>query len=279
MSDRATIVARLAPAVLVVALGAAWQLPVGDWLRLPEGGAPAAARMTTALDALPGDPTVLVGFDPDLGTYAEVRPTVRGMLADLLARGARLAFVSVTSEGRALAAAELARLQRGEANAARVIDLGFVTGAEAGLVTLTRAIRPPSTESVLARSLAADGMNAVDAILVVGGNDLGPRSWVEQVLPRALDLPVLAVTPTVLLPEVQPYLAAGQLTAALTTPREGAAYRESLDLGNLARLADPSEPRPLPILVGTLAAAAVLGQALGSRLSGALRAGHAREGA
>ena len=29
-----------------------------------------------------------------------------------------------------------------------------------------------------------DGIGTMDAILVVGGNDFGPRSWVEQVLPR-----------------------------------------------------------------------------------------------
>ena len=51
-------------------------------------------------DDLPAGPLVLVGFDPDLGTYAEVRPTVRTALADLLDRDARLAFISLTPEGR-----------------------------------------------------------------------------------------------------------------------------------------------------------------------------------
>ena len=47
------------------------------------------------------------GFDPDLGTYAEVRPTARAVIDDLLARDAVLRLVSLTPEGRALAVSEI----------------------------------------------------------------------------------------------------------------------------------------------------------------------------
>jgi len=278
MTERSRILTRLAPLALAAALVAAWQAPALAWVRFatPLGEAP--ARMAAALDALPAEPLVLVGFDPDIGTYAEIRPTARALLADLLAREARLAFVSLTAEGRALASAELTRLVRGEANTARLADLGFVPGAEAGLVDLTRGLpRAADPESAPARELATQGMEAIDAVVVVGGNDLGPRSWVEQVAPRVGDLPILAVTPTVLLPEVQPYIAGGQLAAALATPRDGAGYREGTALGNLDRLAEPSGPRELPILIGMLIAIAVLAQSLGARLLAAGRAGRPRE--
>jgi len=275
MSDRAR---RLAPLLLVVALAVAWQLPGADWLRLSDPDPEVAERMTAALAELGEEPRVLVGFDADIGTYPEIRPTVRSLIADILFREARLAFVSLTAEGRALASAELARLGRGEANPTRLLDLGFIPGAEAGLVDLARGIRvADSADSAFAREVDAGGIGAFDAVLVIGGNDLGPRSWIEQVAPRIDDIPFLAVTPTVLLPEVQPYLAGGALTAVLATPRAGAAYRESLDLGNLARLADPIEPRPLPLLIGMLVAVAVLGQALGARAVDYLRASRSRE--
>ena len=67
--------------------------------------------MRAAFEALPEDALVVVGMDADLGTYPEIRPAVRAAFDDLLARGASLAFVSVTVEGRAIAAAELARLR------------------------------------------------------------------------------------------------------------------------------------------------------------------------
>ncbi len=278
MSERVRRLSRLAPILLVAALAAAWLLPSVAWLRLSPPDPLAADRMTAALDALGDEPRVLVGFDADLGTYSEIRPTVRALLADLIARRARLAFVSLTAEGRALASAELARLGRGEADAERLIDLGFIPGAEAGLVDLSRDLRPPEPGSgEFAGEVGAEGIDAFGAVLVIGGNDVGPRSWMEQVATRIGDIPFLAVTPTILLPEVQPYLASGGLAALLGTPGDGTAYRASLDSGNLGRLADPSEPRPLPVLVGLLVAIAVLGQALAARAVDYLRISRARE--
>jgi hypothetical protein len=250
MSDRARLLRRAAPALLVAALVVALQVPAPAWLELATPDPRAADEMTAVLDALPDQPNLLIGFDPDLGTYAEVRPTVRVLVADLLARDARLAIVSLTAEGRAIAAAELARLGRAGSGAAALEDLGFVAGAEAGLV-----------------DLAATATDGIDAIVVVGGNDLGPRSWVEQVLPRIADVPLLAVTPAVLLPEVQPYVTSGQLDAALVTPREGAAYRAAASASSDAA----DEPGSLAILVGMLAGVIVLGQALGGRIAAAVR--------
>ena len=260
MTDRARLLRVAGPAALVAALAVVWAVPGPGWLQLATHDRRAADEMEAALDALPAAASVLVGFDPDLGTYAEVRPTVRALLADLLERGARLDVVSLTAEGRALGIAERERLVRGGAEEGALRDLGFVAGAEAGLV-----------------DLAQDLGEEYDAIVVVGGNDLGPRSWVEQAVPRVGDVPVLAVSPVVLLPEVQPYVAAGQLEAALTTPREGAAYRAGLELGGAPPLTEGREPATLAILVGMLAAVGVLGQALAARAMATVRAIRPRE--
>ena len=260
MTDRARLLRLAGPAALVAALAVVWAVPGPGWLRLATHDRQAADAMETALDALPSASSVLVGFDPDLGTYAEVRPTVRALFADLLDRGARLDVVSLTAEGRALGIAERDRLVRGGAEEAALRDLGFVAGAEAGLVELAQELG-----------------EQYDTIVVVGGNDLGPRSWVEQVVPRVGEVSVLAITPVVLLPEVRPYLAAGQLDAALTTPREGAAYRAALELGGAPPMTEGREPATLAILVGMLAAVGVLGQALGARAMATLRAIRARE--
>lgn len=278
MSDRRALLVRFAPAVLLVVLGAAWLLPDPGSLQLATGDRTAADGWTAALDALPDDATVLVGFDPDIGTYAEVRPTVRTALADLLNRNARLAFVSLTPEGRALLVTELARLRRADANPARMLDLGFLPGAEAALVSIAASPPVPTdADGEIARRLAEDGIEAVDAVVVVGGNDLGPRSWVEQVGPRVDGLPVLAIAPTVLLPELQPYLASGQLAALLGTPRDGAAYRSDADLGSLERLRAAEDPPVAALTLGLLLAIVVVGQAWGGRLLAQLRAA-GREG-
>jgi hypothetical protein len=261
MSDRARRLGRFAPAAVVLALAVAWLVPEPDWIRLATPDTEAAQRMDDAIAGLPDEPDVLVGFDPDLGTYAEVRPTARAVIDDLLARDAVLSVVSLTPEGRALALAEIARLRRGGVPPERIVDLGFLAGAEAGLVDV-------------ADELAATRQAAV---VVVGGNDIGPRSWIEQVLPRIDEVPLLAVTPTVLLPEVRPFVASGQIDSALVTPREGAAYREGPSAATADELGEIRDPAGLALLVGMLVALAALGQALGARLVGAVRSAPSRE--
>lgn len=277
MTERGRLLRRAAPALLVVALAFALVLPAPDALRLASADAEPVERWNAALAALPAEPTVLVAHDPDLGTYAEIRPTVRAALADLMARDARLVFVSLTPEGRALLLVELERLEREVVNPARLLDLGFLPGAEAAIVSLAAGPTVPAgLTGAIARNLATEGTAAIDALLVVGGNDLGPRSWVEQYLPRVGELPVLAITPTVLLPEIQPFLGSGQLAAALITPRDGATYREAVTLGPLERLREPIEPSDLGVLVGLLVAIVVLGHGWGARVAGSLR-GASRE--
>lgn len=263
MSRRAGRLAWLAPAALLLVLGLAL-VPTTDLLRL--AGSPAAAdAMTEVVDELPPDALVLVGFDPDLGTYAEIRSTVRVLLDDLLERGARLALVSLTPEGRALAIAERARLLADGVAGERLVDVGFVPGAEAALVSLAGSI-----------GTGGGGLpdEPVALGLVVGGNDIGPRSWVEQLAPRVDGLALVAVAPSVLLPELRPYLESGQLRALLATPRDGAAYRESAEP---AARGEGAGPAPLAVFVGMLVAIAVLGAAVVSRLGEALRSSRGRE--
>jgi hypothetical protein len=270
MSDRGALLRRLAPLALMLVLAGAVVLDLDAGLRLPSADATAADEMLDALDGVTDESVVLVGFDPDIGTYAEIRPTARALIADLLARQATLAFVSMTPEGRALALAELERMRGLEANPRQIVDLGFLPGAEAALVALARHVTPNAGRTVTGPDA---GVARVDLALVVGGIDLGPRSWVEQVAPRTDGLPMIAVAPSVLLPELLPYRDSGQLEALIATPRDGAAYRDAAELGRLERMAEPGAgPSPLALLAGLLVAVAVLGQAVARRLADLLRA-------
>jgi hypothetical protein len=278
MSDRRALLARLAPAILVLALALAIALRVDDPFSLPSSDQLAARALTAQLDALPDDAVVIVGFDPDIGTYAEIRPTVRALLADLLNRGAMLAVVSLTPDGRALALAERARMGRAEANPRQLIDLGFIPGAEAALVALSHQFEGDAADPISTDLPARVDLAEADLAVVIGGIDLSPRSWVEQVAPRTEGLPLVAIAPTVLLPELEPYRESGQLAALVATARDGAAYREGLDLGPLARLVEPSPgPSPAALVLGLLVAIVALGASLASHLGGVVRASRPRE--
>ena len=265
--NRRAAVTRAAPALLVLLLAAASLVPLDEALRLEGGDASVGQRWAETLDELPDDANVLVGFDPDLGTYPEIRPSVRVALAELYGGGANLAFVSLTPEGRALALAEIDRLSRVGANPRRLADFGFLPGAEAALVRLARTFPDPIADGALGRTLAESGFAGIDAVLVIGGNDLGPRAWVEQVLPRTDGLPILAVAPAVLLPELVPYLATGQLDALVGTPRDGAAYRAAADVGTADRLVSVEPPSTFALLIGLLIAVGVLAQGLAGGLA------------
>jgi hypothetical protein len=272
MTDWRSWLERLAPIALLAIIGLALLVPQPAGLSLGAGESERVDGTNRLLDELPETPVVLVAFDPDLGTYAEIRPTVRALLADVVMRGASLAFVSLTVEGRALATTELARLHDAGVGTSRVTDLGYRSGAEAALLDLVRdPLGPVAATGAAAEALVSEGLAGTDLVIVVGGNDLGPRTWVEQASTRVPSLRIAAITPTVLLPEVAPYLSSGQLDALLGTVGDGAAYRDQLGADD-GSLHDTRVPVPLPFLAGMVIAIVVLAQAAGGTLPDALRA-------
>jgi hypothetical protein len=179
--------------------------------------------------------------------------------------------VSFTSEGRAIASAELDRLRR-DGGTSEPADLGFVAGSEAGLVRAIASVVPSTAIGLVADEIRqrGGGLAAFDMVLVVSGSDISARSWVEQVGARLPTLSLVAIAPTFLEPELAPYLQSGQLTAMLATLREGAAYAEGIPESANGQRGAP--PGPLPMLIGMLTALAVLAEAGGRRLFGRGRA-------
>lgn len=264
----------LPPLGLLLLLALANLLPIDILpmqLRLASPDRSRVDQMRALAAGLPAHSLVLVGFDPDLGTYPEIRATVRAVLDDLTAHGAQLAVVSFTAEGRALAAGEIDRLARvasvGGGTAAEVLDVGFISGAEAGLVRAVSEVVPSAATGPLAEALRlrGGGIGAFDLVVIVSGGDLGARSWIEQVGPRLRDVPMAAIAPTFLEPELAPYLRSGQLQALLATLREGVAYAAEIPVSGAAR--DRAVPA-LPVLAGMLVALVWLAVAVVQRATG-----------
>lgn len=207
----------LAPILLILLLSATLLSGpgIGRWDR-DGADADRAGALLERIDALAPGQLAIVAFDPDLTTYAEIRPAARAVLETLTTAGLRVAIASFSPEGRALGAAELARLDA----AAMPLDLGFIPGGEAGLVAAVRGIvgvhaRGPVAEAVRA---AGGGLGAFDLAVVIGGGEIGPRSWVEQVRPRVPELPIAAIVPAAQRPQLEPYLASGQLAELVAGP-------------------------------------------------------------
>jgi hypothetical protein len=260
-TERAARLRRAAPAlILLLLLVVASLLSNGiGWLRLASPDRSRVDQLRRAIGDLPNDALVLIAFDADLGTYPEIRAATRVAIDDLMAHDARPAIVSFTPEGRAIAAAERDRIARGGVQPPA--DLGFVAGAEAGLVRSVASVVPASAQGQTADAIrdAGGGIGAFAMVLVISGSDLSARSWVEQVGSRLPELPLVAIAPTFLDPELEPYLRSGQLTALLATLRDGVAYVDAV-AGSAGSSPGPT-PGPLPMLVGMLAAIAVLAEA------------------
>lgn len=255
---------RAAPAlVLLLLLVGASLVPVradGTGLRLASPDRSHVQQLRLAIGDLPSGALVLVAYDADLGTYPEIRAATRAALADLAAHGARLAIVSFTPEGRAIAAAELDRIAR-EGGEEPPADLGFVAGSEAGMVRGVSSIVPAAATGAMVDAIRerGGGIGAFDMVLIVSGSDISARSWVEQVGTRLPALSMVSIAPTFLDPELEPFLRSGQLSALVSTLRDGVAYAEAVSPGS------GSSRGPivgaLPMLIGMLAGLAVLAEA------------------
>jgi len=261
--------------VLLVALAIAMIVggPSPQQLSLANPDRSSVSDVRAVLGGLPARPLVLIGMDADLGTYPEIRPAVRAVMADLLAADARIAMVSFTPEGRAIAAAEFDRLTTSGVSAARLLDFGFMAGAEAGLVlAVTDLPHAVDSNNPVARDViaAGGGIAAFDLVVAVGGIDFGPRGWVEQVATRLPATPLLAVAPTFAHPELAPYLRTGQLSGLLATVRDDAAYAEDVGQRVSSGTAsnEPAAPKgqnPTAMLVGMLVALGLIGRAIATR--------------
>jgi len=258
---------RAAPALLLLVALAVASLLSGsiDGLRLASPDRSHGDQLRRAIGDLPRGALVLIAFDADLGTYAEIRATTRVAIADLAAHGARLSIVSFTPEGRAIAAAEIDRANRAGTGES-LADLGFVAGAEAGLVRSVESIVPSAAQGSTIDAIRerGGGIGAFDMVLIVSGSDISARSWVEQVGTRLPKLPLVAIAPTFLDPELEPYLRSGQLTALLATLREGVAYARAVSVG--PESGPGRSVGPLPMLVGMLGALGVLAETAFRRL-------------
>lgn len=241
--------------LLAVLVAAALVRVGGNLLPLERGGGDGAAEaFMREIDELDDGRPALVVFDADLGTYGEIVHPTRAALRQLTAAGRPISIVSFTPEGRLLALAELDRLADGAAAGGTPRDLGYRAGAEAAL----------------ARSVEELDLASFELVLLVGGSDIGPRSWVEQVQPRTggpQAQRLIAIAPSLLLPELEPYRSTAQLAALLSNPRDGLAYAARVDADTEPSGRAPGvPPSGLAVLVGMVAALGVLALALARRV-------------
>lgn len=222
----------------------------------PAAGVSEAYRLLENLSR--GESTVLVAFEYEADTAAELEPLAVTLLAHLAVQPATTVYtISTRPTGAAMADSALRqesiRLLLGE-RADTWINLGYLPARASGIYGL-------AIGATQAAPLPRLNKGEVDLIIVLAARSDDLRIWVEQV-GRPTGIPVLAATSASVTALAQPYQDSGQVVAVLSGLNDAAAYQA---LGGRATHPALAGRWNAQALAGSVAAALI---ALGSVLYG-----------
>jgi len=196
------------------------------------------------LDSFPENAAVLIVFDYGPAFFSELQVAAAPVVDRLLYRGARLALISTSPSGPALAnqflnSTQASHLQVG----AQIVNLGYLPGGSSGVYYFASAPRE-------AAPVAVDGSNPwesavlsdvyqlsdFDALVVITENADTARAWVEQTQSHLGDTPVFLIVSAQAEPMVRPYYDSGQVDGLVTGLVGGKTYEQTFGTSGLARL-------------------------------------------
>ncbi len=199
---------------------------------------PESANIFNAIEVLPPDAPVLIAFDVEPALYGEMKAPLRAVLAHLLDRQARLAFISTQPTGPALAE----RILQEEFAATPTVatgdytNLGYLAGGMAALRSFSSdpraAMLSPSAtlqdpwQSPALQSI--DQLNDFALVLVLASDAEDGRAWIEQAGSQ-LSNGLYIVSSAQAAPVMRPYLQSDPATLrGLVSGLIGGAYYEEL---------------------------------------------------
>jgi hypothetical protein len=231
---------------LALILAVLWPLLTNGNTMVPEGAySEEVAELNRLVSQLPPEAKVLVAFDYEPAFAPEVEAVSTPVLDHLMLRGAYLALVSTSPIGPILAERLLSGplADHGYMRGEQYINLGFIPGGAAGLLSLVEAPErtlPYTIEGVAAWSTdqspalpPLEGIESLEdfslVLVLVDDPDLA-RVWIEQVSPRLSEgeNPITLAMATSAQAEalLQPYYQSNprQLHGFASGLRAGAAY-------------------------------------------------------
>jgi hypothetical protein len=215
------------------------------WIDLGGGGMPAAAleessEVQRQVERLPAGAPVLIGFDFEPGSAAELDLTAQGFLEILWGRNVNVVLVSTLPVGPINAERYFRPLvQESAGTGSSYVNLGFIAGGPAGLRSFAEnpgRVTPFSIEavSVWNRSPYSGIETVADfaMLVVITENPETARAWIEQVrgVTAGAEMPFIMIISAQAEPLVRPYYTTGlpgQVTGLLVGWAGGAAM-ESL---------------------------------------------------
>lgn len=205
---------------------------------IPQTAIQASVMDTSQLiNAISPQDAVLVSFDYEPGTAGEMEAAAAGVVDHLMIKGAYMTLVSTSPTGPALAERFFSNVQKEHnyVSGVQYINLGYIPGGAAGLlgfVQMPQRITPLSFDGMDA--WATTPLNGIytlsdfKLVLIITDNPDSARTWVEQVQPRLLDTPLIAVASAQAEPILKPYASGenAQIQGIVGGIIDGAAYEQ-----------------------------------------------------
>ncbi|UCC61835.1 MAG: hypothetical protein JSV36_13695, partial [Anaerolineae bacterium] len=187
---------------------------------------------------LPESAAVIVAFDYNPATAAELSLQARAVIDHLMRRGVRIMGISLYPEGAALAWDVLDELaaEQGYVYGENYIHLGYLPNQPASVRHFLNSGPTGEGQSDYQSGLpvnqyaVAQGvtdLSSVDLVVELAGDASTLRTWIEQITAQA-DRPVVAGVSAATAPYARPYLNSGQLRALLVGVPGAAEYEAQL---------------------------------------------------
>jgi len=262
---RLTALAPWAQRLLYLALMVAVAVPflfTGAWSGATIPLNPSTAMFYETVSTLAPGAAVLLAFDYDPGTQAEVAPQARVVLTHLRQRGARLVAMSLLPQGPALAEEVFPSVLSGQGYryGENYINLGYLAGEEAALAVAGEDLiaafgvdhvekRPTSERPVLQGIREAKDFALV---IVLAGEERAARRWLEQIQGR-YKVKMAAGVSAAAAPQLEPYLQSGQLQGLLSGLPGAAEYELLLNQpGSAVQMLDAQSLAHLVIIAAII---------------------------
>ena len=187
------------------------------------------------VDLLASDDTVLLVFDYEPGFAGEMEAVAAAVVDHIMLRGAKVATVSTSPTGPALAEHFISRVEgeHGYTSGGQYVNLGYIPGGLPGLAAFARTpqwVVPNTLDGVPAWGTGplqnVSRLSDFALVAVISDSPNTIQAWVEQVQPQLGGTPMVAVVSAQAGPMVRPYYArqSGQLSGLVSGLPDAAAY-------------------------------------------------------
>lgn len=204
-------------------------------LNLSDRITPETERFKSLIDSLPAGSVVMVSFDHEASTIAEVRPLSAALVRHLFSRNVRIIGLALFAEGTAIGNQVLSSLAKeyGKEYGRDWVFLGFRPQYQAAILGLGDSIanvfprdyyRNPSAELPLLAEVP--NYSKIGLVVSVADGDLA-NYWIEYAQAR-FGVRVAAMVTAVMATSYLPYVASGQMSAMVNGLKGAAEYERLL---------------------------------------------------